>query len=286
MRAGRVGSRERQSVRRHPAQSRPEPARDRSRATVTRSVQPSRRAYTVRRYLESLPLLALIVAGGGLFAFIGLADEVREGGTHALDSAILLALRQPGNPAVPIGPAWLPGAVRDLTALGSTAVLTLLTLVALGFLLLMRRAATAMLLLVSIGGGTLLSLMLKAFFERARPDVVPPLVDVASLSFPSGHAMLSAVTYLTIAVILTRVTPSPLQRAYVVAVAVAMTLLVGLSRLYLGVHYPSDVLAGWCIGATWALTCWLVARWLQARGAVEKAGPAPDVPSGGDQAQA
>lgn len=239
---------------------------------------------TIRSYLESLPLLALIIAGGGLFAFIQLADEVREGATHRLDSAILIALRQPGHPAVPIGPEWLPGAVRDLTALGSTVVLTLLTIFALGFLLLMRRAATAALLLVSIGGGTLLSVLLKAYFERARPDVVPQLTDVASLSFPSGHAMLSAITYLTIAVILTRVTPSALQRAYIIGVAVAVTVLVGLSRLYLGVHYPSDVLAGWCIGATWALTCWLVARWLQARGAVEKPGPAPDVTSSSEQA--
>jgi undecaprenyl-diphosphatase len=267
-------------------------------ATARRAPTPDRRVSRMKRHLgslsgqvtafrgiiESLPLLALIVAAGGLLAFIGLADEVREGGTRTLDNAILLALRQPGDPAAPIGPAWLPGAVRDLTALGSTVVLTLLTLVALGFLLLMRRVATAVLLLVSIGGGTVLSVLLKTHFERARPDVVSPLVDVASLSFPSGHAMLSAVTYLTIAVILTRVTPSPLQRAYVVMVAVAMTLLVGLSRLYLGVHYPSDVLAGWCIGATWALTCWLVARWLQERGAVEKAGPAPDVPAAGERA--
>jgi undecaprenyl-diphosphatase len=227
--------------------------------------------------MESIPLLALLVAGGGLFAFIQLADEVREGATREIDRAVLLALRHPGDPGVPLGPAWMLGAVRDITALGSTTVLTLMTVLALGFLLLMRRTATALLLLVSMVGGTVLGMALKHVFDRPRPDAVPALVDVSTLSFPSGHAMMSAVAYLTLAVILTRVTPSVLLRVYVVLVAVLMTLLVGLSRLYLGVHWPSDVLAGWCIGASWALSCWLVARWLQARGAVEKPGPAPDV---------
>jgi undecaprenyl-diphosphatase len=233
-----------------------------------------------RRYvgkLELWSLVALALVAGGVAGFVQLADEVSEGATQALDSAALLALRQPGDLARPIGPAWLPDAVRDITALGSTVVLSLLTLAALGYLLLLRRTHMAALLAVAMVGGTALSSVLKAFFERPRPDIVPALTNVTSLSFPSGHSMMSAVAYLTIAVLIGRSSPSPAVRLYLVVVAVLITVLVGLSRIYLGVHWPSDVLAGWCGGAAWALACWLVARRLQRRGQVEQAGPAPDV---------
>jgi undecaprenyl-diphosphatase len=212
--------------------------------------------------LELWPLAALALIAGGVAGFVQLADEVSEGATQALDSTLLLALRQPGDLARPIGPAWLPDAVRDITALGSTVVLSLLTLAALGYLLLLRRAHMAALLLIAMGGGTALSTALKAFFERPRPDIVPALTDVTSLSFPSGHSMMSAVAYLTIAVLIGRASPSPAVRLYLVAIAVLITILVGLSRIYLGV--------------AWALACWLAARWLQRRGQVEQAGPAPD----------
>jgi undecaprenyl-diphosphatase len=233
----------------------------------------------VRTYVSGIelwPLIGFAFVAGGIFAFVELADEVREGATRSIDSAILLALRDPGDPGSPIGPAWLPGTVRDITALGSTVVLTMLTIAALGYLLLLGRTHMAALLAVAMAGGTMLSSLLKAFFERPRPDIVPQLTDVTSLSFPSGHAMMSAVAYLTIAVLMARSSPSPLVRLYLVIVAALITILVGLSRIYLGVHWPSDVLAGWCGGASWALACWLVARWLQRRGQVEQAGSAPD----------
>jgi undecaprenyl-diphosphatase len=128
----------------------------------------------------------------------------------------------------------------------------------------------------------LLSTLLKLGFERPRPDLVPHAVVVYTASFPSGHAMLSAVTWLTLGALLMRVEPRRRVKAYVLALAVLTTLLVGASRIYLGVHWPTDVLAGWCIGAAWALMCWLAALWLQRRGRVEETREvADDDPSAG-----
>jgi undecaprenyl-diphosphatase len=148
-------------------------------------------------------------------------------------------------------------------------VLTLLTVAVAAWLALRRLWGATWLLLASVGGGIVVSTLLKLAFERARPDLVPHGSHVSSASFPSGHSMMAAVVYLTLGVLLARVEPRRRTKAYVLSVAVILTLLVGVSRVYLGVHWPTDVLAGWSIGAGWALLCWLVARWLQRRGAVE-----------------
>jgi undecaprenyl-diphosphatase len=213
-------------------------------------------------------LAALAVAAGGVLGFIALADEVREGEIRDFDSAILLALRNPADHADPIGPRWLEIAMRDLTSLGSVSVLTFMVAAVLGYLLLIRKRGAALLVLVSIGGGTALSSLLKLGFDRPRPDLVAHLVDIHTLSFPSGHAMLSAVTYLTLGALLARVDARRAVKFYILGVAVALTLVIGISRLYLGVHWPSDVLAGWCAGAAWAMFCWLVALVLQRRGTI------------------
>jgi undecaprenyl-diphosphatase len=213
-------------------------------------------------------LAALAVAAGGILGFIALADEVREGEIRNFDSSILLALRNPADHADPVGPQWLEIAMRDLTSLGSVSVLTFMVAAALGYLLLIRKRGAALLVLVSIGGGTALSSLLKLGFDRPRPDLVAHLVDIHTLSFPSGHAMLSAVTYLTLGALLARVDGHRAVKFYILGVAVALTLVVGISRVYLGVHWPSDVLAGWCAGAAWAMLCWLVALVLQRRGAI------------------
>ncbi|MBV6416944.1 MAG: Phosphatidylglycerophosphatase B [Steroidobacteraceae bacterium] len=204
-------------------------------------------------------IAALLVCVGALLGFAELAGEVIEGETHAFDEAVLLALREPADTADPIGPRWVEAAFRDLTALGGTSVLTVVTLVTLGYLLLARKAATALLVFVAVGGGTVLSSLLKSAYQRPRPDVVAHLVEVSSQSFPSGHAMLSAVTWLTLGTLLATVQPTRRLKAYVLGVGIAIAFLVGVSRLYLGVHWPTDVLAGWCIGTAWALACWLVA---------------------------
>lgn len=219
---------------------------------------------------ELLFLLALLVPGILLLGFGKLADEVVEGETLRFDEAALVALRNPADLADPIGPAWLEAALRDVTALGGTAVLTLLTLVVLAYLLMARKRATALLVLVSVGGGTLLSSVLKTAFNRPRPDLVAHIVEVSSASFPSGHAMMSAVVYLTLGALLARVEPEPRLKVFLLGVAVFLAVVVGLSRVYLGVHYPTDVVAGWTLGAGWALLCWLLALWLQRRGQVER----------------
>jgi undecaprenyl-diphosphatase len=181
----------------------------------------------------------------------------------SLDREILLALRTAGDLHDPIGPYWLQRAAFDITSLGSHTVLTLLVVTIAGFLLVNHRRAWAGLVVFGSLGSMLLSWGLKALFARERPDVVAHLVDVHSPSFPSGHALLSAAIYLTLGALLARAFPQAALRRYVMATAVTLTLLIGLSRIYLGVHWPTDVLAGWCIGALWAWGCWLLAKRLQ-----------------------
>jgi undecaprenyl-diphosphatase len=224
----------------------------------------------------SQPLVWLLCLSG-LVLFAMLTDEMREGGTRALDAAVLTGFRTPGDPAVPIGPKWLLQAALDLSALGGFTVLWLLALGAAGYLMLTERRADALLIAVSLGGGWLLDTALKRFIDRARPDVGPHLVQVSSASYPSGHAMLSAVAYLTLGAMLARAEPSPVARAYLLTLAVVLVVLIGLSRLYLGVHWPSDVAAGWCVGSAWALGTWALARRLTARRESTKIAAAVDL---------
>jgi undecaprenyl-diphosphatase len=214
-------------------------------------------------------LLALLGLAGGTLGFVQIADEVVEGETEAFDRAVFLAFRHADNPSLAIGPAWLPEMARDITALGSFGVLSLVLLIVLGYLVLTAKRAAALLVLVAVVGGQIVSTLMKLGFERARPDLVPNAPQVFTASFPSGHAMLSAVTYLTIGALLMRVEADRRARIYVLGVAVILTLLVGLSRVYLGVHWPTDVLAGWSVGAAWAMLCWLVALWMQREGQIE-----------------
>ena len=230
---------------------------------------PASRLWFRLRLNEIGPLLSFAGCGFFAWAFVAVADEVREGETHALDSRLLMALRDPQNPANPLGPSWLEESARDITGLGGYAILTIMTLAALIYLLMSGKRGAALLVFGAIVGGMLLSTALKFGFERPRPDLVPHATRVYTASFPSGHAMLSAVTYLTLGALLTRVQKARRVRAFIMGLAVAITLLVGLSRVYLGVHWPSDVLAGWSVGAAWASLCWFVALLLQRRGQVE-----------------
>lgn len=210
-------------------------------------------------------MLLLGIAASGVLGFLELAELIDDGTVHAADRELLLALRVPGNVADPLGPAWFEEAARDFTALGSMGVLALVTAAACGYLVVIRRGTSALLVALAIGGGTLVSTVLKSFFQRARPDLVPHAMEVYTASFPSGHAMLSAVAYLTLGTMLMRLQDGWRAKAYVLAVALLLTLLVGASRVYLGVHWPSDVLAGWALGAAWAMACWALLLWLQRR---------------------
>ena len=210
--------------------------------------------------IEFSVLLAGIVVAGGLWGFIEMAEVARDTTAHAFDTDILLAFRESGITDDPVGPPWLEEAVRDITGLGSMIVLVLVTAATIFYLLLIGKRREALLMLVAVGGGQILSSLLKLGIDRPRPDLVPHLAEVQTLSFPSGHAMMAAVTYLTLGSMLAGIVPGRATKIYVLGVAVLVTLMVGLSRIYLGVHWPSDVLAGWCAGFAWAMLCWLVAR--------------------------
>ena len=154
--------------------------------------------------------------------------------------------------------------------IGGTTVGVLVTAASILYLVIEMKRAAALLVLIAVGGGTLISQGLKGAFARPRPELVAHLVDVQTLSFPSGHAMLSAVTYLTLGALLARVQSRRRLKIYFIGLAILLTLMIGVSRVYLGVHWPTDVLGGWCLGAAWALLCWAVMLWLQQHGQVEE----------------
>ena len=207
-------------------------------------------------------LAVVVVAATALSAFAKIADEVVEGETRAVDTTILLALRSSTDASQPLGGPWLQGVARDVTALGSGTALTLLVAMVVAFMLLAHRHRLALFTLAATAGGALLSALLKGVFDRPRPDLVPHGAYVDTSSFPSGHAMMSTVVYLTLAALVARQIDDIRLKVYAMAVAVVLTILVGISRVYLAVHWPTDVLAGWAAGAAWALGCWIVAQFL------------------------
>lgn len=240
--------------------------------------RPSLLLHAAREHRAALVILALLA--GGLWGFIELADEVLEGETRAIDTAILLALRTPGDLSDPLGPGWFEEMMRDFTALGGTGVLTLITIAVVGFLLVAKLPRAAFAVAVAIGLGIALSTLMKLGFDRPRPDLVPHGSIVYTASFPSGHSMMSASVYLTLGALVARVVRRGRLRAYVVVVAVLLTLLVGASRVYLGVHWPTDVLAGWTVGAVWALVCSIAMLRLQIARSVEPAASAASAEAG------
>lgn len=212
---------------------------------------------------REIGLIAAFAIGAGLVLAFGLfADEVLEGDTAGFDRAVFLALRENGDLNNPIGPPWLEEFARDVTALGSMGFLGFITAAIAGYLLLIGERMLALLMAVAVAGGMLVSTLLKLGYNRPRPEIYHA-ARVFTASFPSGHATLSAITFLTLAVLLARVHEERRVKAYFIALAILLTIAVGVSRVYLGVHYASDVLAGWCIGGAWAMICWTGALWLQ-----------------------
>jgi undecaprenyl-diphosphatase len=219
---------------------------------------------------ELMFLVSTLIVLVLVFAFFRLASEVLEGETKQFDEKILTALRDPADPAQPIGPAWLRSAALDITALGSATVLGLVVAGVCGFLLLQGLTRHALFILVASAGAWWLNAALKMAFGRPRPAVVPHLREVMTLSFPSGHAMISAAIYLTLGALLMRISDKRVTRLYCMGVAMLATLLVGASRVYLGVHYPTDVLAGWMVGLSWALLCWCAELALERRAGLKR----------------
>jgi undecaprenyl-diphosphatase len=221
-------------------------------------------------HAETWLLVSVFIVATLLLMFGFMADEVMEGSTTALDQTIILLFRSGSdNLSGPIGPPWVREMARDITALGSVAVLGIVSLAVVAYLLLAGARAAALLVLVAVVGGVTINSLLKIQFARPRPDLFVPAAKVFTASFPSGHAALSAITYMTLAALLARMTVSPRLRYYFIGVAIALTFMIGLSRVYLGVHYPTDVLAGWCIGSAWALICWAIMTRLQYKGRIE-----------------
>ena len=207
----------------------------------------------------------LLVAGtavaAALLLLLYIASTVRSGAGLSFDRALMLAMRVPGHPAVPAGGPGTAAAMRDLTALGSGTVLTLVVTLVAAFLILKRQWRAVTLAVVAVVSGSLTISLLKWFFARARPTLVEQLVHETSKSFPSGHAGNSAIVYLTLASLMFPVIRETRVRVFVVAAAMALVGAIGISRVYLGVHWPSDVLGGWLFGSLWALGWW----WIEAR---------------------
>jgi undecaprenyl-diphosphatase len=220
-------------------------------------------AATVIRFIrgrEPVILIAILVAVLGIWGFIELADEVMEGSTGRFDRWMVRQMRTADDASDPIGPRWLSEMGRDITALGGTGVLTLWIVGGAGFLAIHRAYRRMTFLVISTLTGIAASFLLKRFFDRPRPDAVPHLSDVYTSSFPSGHSMMSALVYLTLAALIAPVLKRFRLRVYILMVALLLTFLVGVSRVYMGVHYPTDVLAGWAAGLVWASICWVIAR--------------------------
>ena len=205
-----------------------------------------------------IPLLVVVILGS-IGGFLKLAGEVRENETRHFDEVILLAMRVPGNPADPVGSPRVEEMARDLTALGGFTLLTVVTLVSFGVALLAGRPRLAVVGLVSVIVGTAAMSLLKHGYDRPRPELVKHEMLTYNSSFPSGHSMMAAMVYLTIGILLARTQPLKRVRVFIVAISVLITVLVGVSRVYLGVHWPTDVLAGWTLGGAWAVLFWLVA---------------------------
>jgi undecaprenyl-diphosphatase len=221
----------------------------------------------IRENFDLTILLMLMLLAGGLWAFAEVADEVIEGESDAYDKMIVnfFGVGQDAERSAFAQEIW-----RDFTALGGVALLALAAIATGGYLLIRRKVHLLVLLSATVFGGVIWSLLLKALFDRPRPEYATSLSHVITSSFPSGHSMLSAVVYLTLGVMLARTQKQIRIKLYFLAIALTLTFLAGTSRVYLGVHYPTDVLAGWLAGLIWAVFCWLAAAFLQRRGQVEQ----------------
>ncbi|WP_417436384.1 phosphatase PAP2 family protein [Hoeflea sp.] len=210
-----------------------------------------------------MPVLLLGIITLGVYVFIQIADEMAEGEIRNLDETLFLMMRVPGDPSRSIGPEWLQETALEVTAVGGYPLIMLTLAAVSGFFIVTKRYGAALYVVLSVGSGALLSYTLKKFYARPRPDLVDHLDTVHTASFPSGHAMVTTVAYLTLAAIVISYLETRRARAYVITVAVLVAVMVGVSRVYLGVHWPSDVAAGWALGAAWASFSWLVVHMLQ-----------------------
>jgi len=219
------------------------------------SLKPSTKYFTG---VDTKVLLAFIAMILGIAGFLIIAGIVMKGATDNIDLQILRSLRNPLHPWKPIGPDWLFESMRDITSLGGATIVFIITLIASGYFLIKKEYTLLILILVATIGGAFLDLGLKDFYGRVRPSIFPKLIEVKTYGFPSGHSMMSTIVYLSLASLMIRVQGHRLYKIYVISVALFLTFIIGISRIYLGAHYPTDVLAGWSLGLAWASLCWYV----------------------------
>jgi len=224
-------------------------------------LNPSKPAQPRRRLPEYKTEIALILVSLGLFTFFKLMEQVLAGETGSFDRSILLWFRNSNDLTDPIGPQWLETVVRDITALGGFLVLGMLSLFVVGYLWLKQRHRMAAFVGISVFTGIALNTLLKELITRPRPDIISHSTGAALSSFPSGHTMMSTVVFLTLGALLSLATEDRKIKFYILFWSILLPLIVGLSRLYLGVHWPTDIIAGWIAGATWALICLLLSQW-------------------------
>jgi undecaprenyl-diphosphatase len=230
----------------------------------------------MKRFRRPLDRQELVILAGSVavlalvWIFATLADKVLEGDTRQFDEWVLSAVRDPAHPETLRGPRWLTLGAQDITALGGPTVLGLTVLAVTGYLFLHGLYRNGLFVFIASVGGWLLNWSLKLMFARTRPSIVPHLREVVSSSFPSGHALTSAAVYLTLGALLMRIAEGRLAKYYCIVIAMFVTGVVGISRVLLGVHYPTDVLAGWAIGMSWALLCWVVERLLERRAGLRR----------------
>ena len=204
--------------------------------------------------------ICLIILG-----FFELASVVTAGGSDGIDETLLLSLREAHDLSDPIGPMWVEEMMRDITAFGGVGILVIISLLVFIYLLLAGHQTIAWCFFVAIITGITLSFSLKYGFTRPRPNLVPHGSYVYTSSFPSGHAMMSSLIYFSIAGMLSYLPFRRTIKSFFFFVAFGITISVGFSRVYLGVHWPTDVLAGWLTGTGWAVLSLFVVRYCQAK---------------------
>lgn len=200
----------------------------------------------------------LFVIAFGTWSFVSIADEVFEGDSRAIDERILLSKRTTSDPSDSIGPSWFEETARDVIALESLAALMIFSAY------FSKQPWIALFVVVTVVSGTAASSVMKSGFHRPRPELVPHETRIYTKSFPSGHSSMSSLVYLTLGAVMSRAEQRRKAKVFLLAVAVFLLLIVDLSRVYLGVHWPTDVLAGWLFGMTWAAASWFVFQVLAA----------------------